>query len=219
MEIAASSHQVADDLTAIRRVAMELCQDKAKEGVIYFETRYAPQLLLRSGATDGLDAIVEAVNEGLKEGSETYNVTGRSILSCMRMPNGGKWSMQLAKLAHKYRAAGVVGIDLAGDESVVNASHPDDSRHVEAFEFAFNNGIHRTVHSGEAGPASNVKEAIEVLRAERIGHGYRVLDDDDVYRLAKQKKVHFEECPTSSVKTGAVDVKSRGWRWAPESGG
>ena len=49
-----------------------------------------------------------------------------------------------------------------------------------------------TVHAAESGPASNVKEAIEVLHATRIGHGYRVIEDSTVYQLAKDKGVHFE---------------------------
>ena len=42
------------------------------------------------------------------------------------------------------------------------------------------------------GPASNVREAIEVLKADRIGHGYHVLDDESIYELAKTANVHFE---------------------------
>ena len=49
-----------------------------------------------------------------------------------------------------------------------------------------------TVHAAESGPAANVREAIEVLGAERIGHGYNVLKDSEIYQLAKDNKVHFE---------------------------
>ena len=44
----------------------------------------------------------------------------------------------------------------------------------------------------ESGPAANVREAIEVLDAERIGHGYNVLSDPEIYILAKDARVHFE---------------------------
>ena len=55
-----------------------------------------------------------------------------------------------------------LAIDLAGDESVIDAAHPDDRRHLAAFDFALAHGVHRTVHAGEAGPAANVKAAMEV---------------------------------------------------------
>ena len=55
-------------------------------------------------------------------------------------------------------------------------------------------GVHRTVHAGEDGPASNVKEAIELLKAERIGHGYHVLQDDSIYQVGFSRGVVIEGC-------------------------
>ena len=43
-----------------------------------------------------------------------------------------------------------------------------------------------------------------MLAAERIGHGYRVLDDENIYRECLERNVHFECCPTSSILTGSV---------------
>jgi len=77
---------------------------------------------------------------------------------------------------------------------------------IELFEEAERRGIHRTVHAGEAGPASNVALAIDKLRAERIGHGYRVVGDAAVYRRCLEGPWHFECCPTSSFVTGAVPL-------------
>ena len=53
-------------------------------------------------------------------------------------------------------------------------------------------GLHITVHAAESGPAENVRQAIELLGAKRIGHGYHVLEDSAVYQLAKDTDVHFE---------------------------
>jgi len=209
--------QVSGDAAALRRIARDLVETKSREGVIYFEVRYAPQYLrtATNGSSLTLDQVINAVNAGLAEGSTLFNVTAKSIFCCMRVPNGGEYSMPLAQLALRHRANGVVGLDIAGDESKVDAAHPDDRRHVDAFQFAFQNGVHRTIHAGEAGPASNVAAAMEIMRAERIGHGYRVLEDDGVYASLKRRGVHLEECPYSSVKTGAFDVKSRGWQRHP----
>ena len=80
---------MSGDAAAISRVAKELCLKKAAEGVVYFETRYAPAFLVDN--PDGtpsltLEQVVRAVNKGLKEGSEENGVVARSILCCMRVP-------------------------------------------------------------------------------------------------------------------------------------
>uniref|UniRef100_A0A915EIN1 Adenosine deaminase n=1 Tax=Ditylenchus dipsaci TaxID=166011 RepID=A0A915EIN1_9BILA len=66
-------------------------------------------------------------------------------------------------------------------------------------------GINRTAHAGEsAGPAS-VVTAVEVMKVSRIGHGYRLLLDEQAYaKYALPGLIHFEGCPYSSVMTGAV---------------
>ena len=53
-------------------------------------------------------------------------------------------------------------------------------------------GLHITVHAGESGSADNVREAIVKLHAERIGHGYKTVQDPEVYDLAKRCQTHFE---------------------------
>ncbi|MBI1855748.1 MAG: hypothetical protein HYR93_07795 [Chloroflexi bacterium] len=61
-----------------------------------------------------------------------------------------------------------------------------------------------TIHAGEWGPAANVREAIEELGAERIGHGVRILEDNYVTQLAKERGTAFEVCVTSNYQSGVV---------------
>ena len=75
---------------------------------------------------------------------------------------------------------------------------------MEGFRKARQLGLHITVHAAESGPAANVQQAIEELGAERIGHGYHVVEDEHHYELAKRKGVHFEVCPSSSVYTNSA---------------
>ncbi|XP_032377200.1 adenosine deaminase [Etheostoma spectabile] len=203
-------HVVAGDREAIERMAYELVEDKAKEGVIYVEVRYSPHLLANTKVdpipwkqTEGdlsPDEVVQLVNAGLREGERVFKVKARSILCCMRhMPS---WSMDVVELCKKYQHQGVVAIDLAGDESLNCEANPG---HRRAYEEAVHCGIHRTVHAGEVGPPSVVKEAVEVLKAERIGHGYRTLEDQALYQKLLAQNMHFEMCPVSSKLTGACD--------------
>ncbi|NJN80415.1 MAG: adenosine deaminase, partial [Anaerolineales bacterium] len=72
------------------------------------------------------------------------------------------------------------------------------------FKEAKQSGLHVTIHAGEWGPAENVREAIENIGAERIGHGVRVLEDDSVVALAKERGTVFEVCVTSNFQSGVV---------------
>ncbi|XP_029994964.1 adenosine deaminase [Sphaeramia orbicularis] len=203
-------HVIAGDREAIQRIAYEFVEDKAKEGVIYVEVRYSPHFLANTkvdpipwNQNEGdlsPDEVVHLVNMGLQKGERAFNIKARSILCCMRhMPS---WSMDVVELCKKYRHEGVVAIDLAGDESLNCEAYPG---HRMAYEEAVRCGIHRTVHAGEVGPASVVKEAVEVLKAERVGHGYRTLEDQALYKRLLAEKMHFEVCPISSKLTGACD--------------
>ncbi|CAF3589126.1 unnamed protein product, partial [Rotaria sp. Silwood2] len=107
--------------------------------------------------------------------------------------------MEVVDLANKYRSAGVVGIDLAGNEH----NYPY-APHVAAFERALELGVHRTVHAGETGSANSVLQAIELCHAERIGHGYAIVDDPVVYDIIHSRDIHLECCLTSSLHTNAV---------------
>ena len=62
-----------------------------------------------------------------------------------------------------------------------------------------------TIHAGEAGRAANVREAVEVLHAQRIGHGISAIEDSSVVQLLRQHSVTLEVCPTSNLQTGAID--------------
>ncbi|XP_037258261.1 adenosine deaminase isoform X3 [Falco rusticolus] len=202
---------IAGDREAVRRIAYELVETKAKEGVIYVEVRYSPHLLANCcvdpipwGQSEGdltPDEVVNLVNQGLQDGERDFRIKARSILCCMRhMPS---WSPEVVELCKKYRNNSVVAIDLAGDESV---KMENSSEHRKAYEPARRGGvsdrscckeaercgIHRTVHAGEAGPPAIIKEAVYLLKAERIGHGYRVLEDPELYKELLGAKMHFE---------------------------
>lgn len=75
---------------------------------------------------------------------------------------------------------------------------------VEIFDQALKLGVRRTVHAGESGPAQQVSFAIDTLHAERIGHGYRICSDKDVYNRVKNEQIHLECCPWSSMLTGSI---------------
>lgn len=194
-----------NDVAAIERIAHEFCEDEALSGVLYFEVRYCPHLLCTTESV-GEDNrvsprdVVQAVIRGLKRGERDFGVKARSILCCMRDKPG--WSLEILSLCQEFSKDGIVGMDLAGDDSCEKIL--DMNGHVQAFKEAKRLNIHRTVHAGETAPASSVKEALDILHAERIGHGYQVVQDEELYKRVINEKIHLEVCPTSSILTGAV---------------
>ncbi|XP_072323607.1 adenosine deaminase-like [Scyliorhinus torazame] len=201
---------IAGDREAIQQIAYELVEDKAKEGIVYLEARYSPHYLANCkvhpipwGQTEGdvsPDEVVYLVNQGFWRGQHDFGIKVRSILCCIRHQQ--EWSPEIVELCKKYQNDGVVGIDLAGDELTNAETYPG---HMAAYEMAVKYGIHRTVHAGESGPAKVVREALDILKAERIGHGYATITDPELYKEILQKNIHIEACPLSSVLTGACD--------------
>jgi adenosine deaminase len=105
---------------------------------------------------------------------------------------------QTLRLATRYASRGVVGIGLAGEESY--SLRP----FVDVLEAARDAGLHLVHHAGEdRGPAS-IREAITVGRAERLGHGIRILDDDDLVAEVRELAIPLEVCPSSNVALGLV---------------
>jgi len=109
----------------------------------------------------------------------------------------------------------VVGYDIAAGEA-----HFDDpakhAPHVQAAVRAGKLGLGVTVHAGEDGPPANVMTAIDVYGAQRIGHGYRLVQSPEMLQEAIRRGVHFEGCPTSSLETGAWELDGDpDWRLHP----
>lgn len=156
----------------LRRVASEYVATAAEDGVVYAETRWAPEKHQLGGMT--LDDAVLAVRDGLEEGMAAAERAGRRIvvvqlLSAMRNTDR---SLEIAALAARHVDAGVVGLDLAGHEEEYPAH-----LHADAFQLARAEGVRRTVHAGEMDGAASVEDALESCAAERIGHGARVVED------------------------------------------
>ncbi|GAA1883546.1 adenosine deaminase [Streptantibioticus ferralitis] len=196
---------------ALYRVAAECAEDLAADGVVYAEIRYAPEQHLEAGLT--LEEVVEAVNEGFREGERRALAAGHRIrvgalLTAMRH---AARSQEIAELANRYRDLGVVGFDIAGAE----AGFPP-TRHLDAFEYLKRENNHFTIHAGEAFGLPSIWQAIQWCGADRLGHGVRLIDDIHVSqdgsvklgRLAsyvRDKRIPLEMCPTSNLQTGAAD--------------
>lgn len=178
------------DPGAVGRVAAEMCEDAAAEGVTTLEIRFAPQLHLQRGVS--LEAIIDAALEG---------AAGRAgLILCGLYGEPPEVLLGLVEAAASRR--GVVGIDLAGGPTPGHAFRLRD--YAQPFQRAAEIGLGRTVHAGEGRPPEEIRIAIEALGATRIGHGTTLLDDEATVELVVGRGVMIEACPTSNVHTGVI---------------
>ncbi|MBD0711094.1 MULTISPECIES: adenosine deaminase [unclassified Streptomyces] len=210
LETFAHTCAVMQTREALFRVAAECAVDLAEDGVVYAEVRYAPEQHLEGGLT--LEEVVEAVNEGFREGERRARAAGHRIrvgalLTAMRH---AARALEIAELANRYRDSGVVGFDIAGAE----AGYPP-TRHLDAFEYLKRENNHFTIHAGEAFGLPSIWQALQWCGADRLGHGVRIIDDIEVGedgsvslgRLAayvRDKRIPLEMCPSSNLQTGAA---------------
>jgi len=179
---------VLQEPAAVHRVADEICADAAREGVTTLEIRFAPQL--HRGASPA--AIVDAAAEG---------VAGRAGLVLCGL-YGEDPSVLEGLVAIARSCPAVVGIDIAGGPDSTHSHRLRD--YARPFSLARDLGIGRTVHAGEGRPPSEIREAVEFLHAQRIGHGTTLVDDPAVLGLVRDRDVTVEACLTSNLQTGAV---------------
>ncbi len=190
---------------ALTRVARECAEDLAADGIVYAEVRFAPELHLASGLQ--LDEVVEAVQEGFRQGCADRAIVVRTLLTGMRT---AAHSLEIAQLAVRWRDRGVCGFDIAGAE----AGYPP-TRHLDAFEYVRRENFHLTIHAGEAFGLPSIWEALQLCGAERLGHGVRIVDDvkvdpgshatlGPIASLVRDRRVPLELCPTSNIHSGAA---------------
>ena len=182
---------------ALERIAYELAEDAAHDGVRYIEVRYAPVLNVREGLS--LEQAVEAPLRGLARAEADHGIKGRVIVTAIRNM-APSVSQELAELAVAFKRQGVVGFDLAGGE----AGNPAKA-HRKAFEHARCHDLACTCHAGEGDGADSVREAIHVCGADRIGHATRLIEDTSLTDYCNDRRIALEICLTSNVQTRAAE--------------
>ena len=199
----------------IHRLAHEVVADAAHDNVQYLELRFTPYALASTqgyALADVTDWVVAAVQAAVRE----HPALRVGLIASVNRHESLAIAEQVTRLAIERRDLGIVGLDLAGDE--VNFS-AEPFRPV--FRAAREAGLGVVAHAGEWTGADNVRDAIENLGVQRVGHGVRVLEDPAVVALARERGIVFEVCLTSNVQTGVVtrladhplcEMKRRGLR-------
>ncbi|WP_155058664.1 adenosine deaminase [Streptomyces blattellae] len=181
----------------IQRLVREAAEEDVKDGSGWLEiqvdpTSYAPRL---GGLIPALEIILDAVESAMRE-------TGlgiRVLVAANRMKHPLD-ARTLARLAVRYADRGVVGFGLSNDERRGMARDFD-----RAFYIAREGGLLSAPHGGElTGPAS-VRDCLDDLHANRIGHGVRAAEDPRLLKRLADRGVTCEVCPASNVALGVYE--------------
>ena len=185
----------------IHRVTREAVEDAAKDNVRYLELRFTPVAMSRAERFPLGDVMDWVCESALKSASE-FGLRVGLIVSVNRHESL-ELAEQVAWLAVARLSRGLVGLDLAGNEAEFPARP-----FAGIFREAQESGLKLTMHAGEWGGAANVREALEIFNADRIGHGVRVLEDASIVALARERGTPFEVCVTSNYQTGVIPAST-----------
>jgi adenosine deaminase len=146
-----------------------------------------------------LDAMVDALDGGFREAEADGSATAALCLSIKRSQTRSEASALVDWMLER-RHPRVAALSIDGDESGGSANE----RFAEAFLRARDGGLRRCAHAGESSGPQGVRQAIDLLGAERIDHGVRCVEDPTLVVELAQRSIPLDVCPTSNVVLGVV---------------
>ncbi len=169
-------------------------KDLHQQNIVYTEAFCSPWDFNTYGlaASEITEAHISAVNRAEND----FGIQCKLIADISR-DVGWENSVERFKQIILYRDLGVIGIGLGGSEQ----QFPNEL-YKDVFKLAKQEGFHVVAHAGEAAGAQSVRSALDVLKAERIGHGVRAIEDPVLIEELKENETPLEVCVTSNLKTG-----------------
>ena len=176
-------------------IARDLSEHLLTEGVVYAEiTLSIGVMLLRKQRPEfNFEAILRATEPFEKQGLHV-----NWIFDAARQ-FGAEAALEVVNTAKRCQSKAIVAFGMGGDEMSVAT---EEFRPV--YEQAANNGLHLLMHAGEVGGPEKIREAIELLQVERIGHGIAAAHDRELMNLLVDRRIPLEICPQSNIRTGAL---------------
>ena len=173
-----------------------LIEGLAKQNVKYAEVIFAAGVVLWK--KQPLEAIFEAAASAARAAQKSFGVRVQWIFDAIRH-FGVEHTREVLHWAERLWPQGVVGLGIGGDETRGPAE-----LFPEVFREAREMGLHVVAHAGEACGPESVRQAVEALGAERIGHGLTAARDSSVLALLRDRRIPLEVCLTSNLATGVL---------------
>jgi aminodeoxyfutalosine deaminase len=186
-------------------IARDLCEHLLTQRVVYAEVTLSIGVMLLRKQLPGANF------EALLQATEPFEKKGLRINWVFDAARqfGAEAAMDVVNAAKHCQSKTIVAFGIGGDEMSVATQ---EFRPV--FEQAATNGLHLLMHAGEVGGPEKIREAIELLHVERIGHGIAAAQDPALMDLLVDRRIPLEICPQSNIRTGALAKQLR----RPEAG-
>lgn len=177
------------------RLTLAVLAQSAEQGVIYTEAFLSPDFCGERNLSAWQDYMA-AMQEAAQISKAKFGIEMRGVITCIRH-FGPEKAKETALCAAETKGDFITGFGIAGDEM---AGHPSDFTY--SFDMAREAGLRLTAHAGEWGGAVSVRDTLEHLRPERIGHGVHAAQDSDLVKKLAREGVVLEVCPGSNVALG-----------------
>jgi aminodeoxyfutalosine deaminase len=182
----------------IRLLTYEVAVELAAQNVRYAELTLTPWTSVQAGVP--IQAYVEAVEDARVAAERDHGVRLRWIYD-IPGESGLPSAEDTLRFALDHAPETLIGFGLGGPEVGV-----DRPQFKDVFEQARAAGLRSVPHAGETTGPQTVWDAIQVLGAERIGHGTSSVQDPALVEYLVEHQIPLEVCPTSNLATRAIDV-------------
>jgi aminodeoxyfutalosine deaminase len=176
-------------------IASDLTEQLLTQHVRYAEVTLSVgvMLLRKQNPQANFEAMVEATDPFERKGLRL-----NWIFDGVRQ-FGPELAGRVVDWAKRCKSSRIVAFGIGGDELQIETR---EFRWV--YERASDAGLHRLIHAGEIGGPEKIREAVEVLGVERVGHGIAAVHDAPLMDLLATRGIVLEVCPASNVRTGAL---------------
>jgi adenosine deaminase len=145
-----------------------------------------------------LEAMLDAIDAGFKEAEQDGLPPVGLCVSLLRTQSADA-AIELVNSLIALRHRRVVALSVDGNEAAAGRT---GQRFAEAFRRAGDAGFRRTVHAGESSGPEGVRDAVELLGADRIDHGVRAIEDRGLVAMLAERQIPLGICPTSNLVLG-----------------
>jgi len=190
-DVARSVLRTPDD---VRRLVREAAEDDVRDGSRWLEIQVDPSgYAARFG---GITAFTDLVLDAVAATSRDTGL-GMAVVIAANRTRHPLDARTLARLAAQYAGRGVVGFGLSNDERRGSTAEFDP-----AFRIAARAGLRLVPHGGELRGPDHIRVCLDVLHADRLGHGIRSVEDPALLERIVSSGVALEVCPVSNVALG-----------------
>ena len=176
-------------------ITRDLAEQLLSQRVVYAEVTISigVMLLRKQSPERNFEAILRTAEEFKSRGLRM-----NWIFDAVRQ-FGAEAATRVVEAAKRCGSRSIVAFGIGGDELSVPTEE-----FLGAYDRAAALGLHRLIHAGEVGGPEKIREAVEILGVERIGHGIAAISDPALMDLLADRRIPLEICPVSNIRTGAL---------------